>query len=187
VTHAPDFGFNVRWEPGDLGHVQFGTIFRSIGARNTTMGNQNVFGWGIDLATVLAVTPRDTATLWGVYGTGIGGMGNDTSFVNSDAAFDAAGNLHALDYASALAALTHNWTDRWRSTATFGAVYLANTSGQEADAYHRTYYASGNLVYQLFKRLSVGGEVLYGYRRVRSGDSGDVVRFQVGAVYSVFD
>src|SRR6185503_14979368 len=30
---APDGGFNVRWTPGDLGHVQLSTIFRSIGVR----------------------------------------------------------------------------------------------------------------------------------------------------------
>jgi hypothetical protein len=33
-------------------------------------------------------------------------MGNDTSFVNSDAAFDSDGNLVALDYGSAMLALT---------------------------------------------------------------------------------
>ncbi len=30
-------------------------------------------------------------------------------------------------------------------------------------------------------------EVLHGYREVKSGASGDVVRFQVGVVYSPFD
>ena len=48
-------------------------------------------------------------------------------------------------------------------------------------------YTSGNLVYQLYKRLSIGAEVLYGLKQVKSGNTGDDIRFQLGVVYSVFD
>lgn len=45
-----------------------------------------------------------------------------------------------------------------------------------------------NLVYQVLKRLSVGVEGLYGLREVKSGDStDDVLRVDVGMVYSLFD
>jgi len=186
-TRAPDGGFNLRWEPGNLGHVQFSTILRSIGAHDTAKGDQNVFGWGVGLSGVFDVTERDTLLGWLVYGQGIGGMGNDTSFVNSDAAFSTGGTLVPLEYASALGAVTHRWTPRWRSTATFGYANLQNAGSQPGDAYDYTYYASGNLVYQLYKRLSVGGELLYGFKEAKSGDTGDDVRFQVGVVYSAFD
>jgi hypothetical protein len=76
---------------------------------------------------------------------------------------------------------------RWSSTATFGYVNLQNAGGQAGDAYDFTYYTSGNLVYQLFKRLSVDAEVLYGRKEVKSGNTGDDVRVQFGAVHSVFD
>jgi hypothetical protein len=185
-TRAPDGGFNVRWEPGS-GHAQFSTIFRSVGASGTTEGGQDVFGWGVNLAGSFDVTDRATLLGWVVYGQGVGGMGNDTSFINSDAAFDADGDLVALDYVSALGAMTYHWTQRWRSTATFGYVNLQNAGGQPDDAYDRSYYASGNLVYQLFKRVSIGGELLYGLREVKSGDEGDLIRFQLGVVYSPFD
>jgi hypothetical protein len=69
----------------------------------------------------------------------------------------------------------------------YGFVNLANTGLQAGDAYDYTHYASANLVYQLFKRLSIGVETLYGYREVKSGDHGDVFRFQVGLLYSIFD
>jgi hypothetical protein len=84
-------------------------------------------------------------------------------------------------------AFSHNWTPRWRSTATYGYANLENTGMQAADAYDYTHYASANLIYKVFKRLSAGGEVLYGLRNVKSGDDGDVVRFQIGLVYSPFD
>jgi hypothetical protein len=184
---APDTGFNVRWEPASLGHVQFSTIFRSIGINGDVGGSDDVFGWGVNLAGSLNVTASDTLQFWGVYGDGVGGMGNDTSFVNSDAALKSNGNLVALEYVSGMLAVTHRWTPRWRSTATYGYVNLENTGLQPGDAYNFTHYASGNLVFQLLKRLSIGTELLYGFREVKNGDHGDVYRFQLGLLYSVFD
>ena len=59
---------------------------------------------------------------------------------------------------------------------------------QAPEAYHLTYYGSVNLMYQVFKRVMVGVEGLYGFREVRNGDdTGDVVRVNMGLVYSPFD
>src|SRR5262245_58442500 len=41
VNHAPDFAFNVRGENADLGHVQFSTVFRDLGAESTTFGDDS--------------------------------------------------------------------------------------------------------------------------------------------------
>jgi len=49
-----------------------------------------------------------------------------------------------------------------------------------------TYYTSGNLVWQLRKRLSIGLECLYGYKEENNGANGDVWRVQTGLVYSLF-
>jgi len=59
---------------------------------------------------------------------------------------------------------------------------------QPADTYHMTRYGSLNRIHQIFKRVSVGVEGLYGFREVRDRrDSKDVVRVDVGLVYSPFD
>jgi hypothetical protein len=186
-TRAPDGGFNIRWTPGELGHVQFSTIFRSIGIQGDDVSNQDVFGWGVNLAGSLNVADPTTIQFWFVYGNGVGGMGNDTSFLNSDAALDANGRLVALRYWSAMGAVTHRWTPRWRSTATYGYVNLENTAAQEDNAYRLSHYASANVMYQVFKRLSVGLEGLYGYKKVKSGADSDVFRIQLGFAYSIFD
>src|SRR5262249_18440063 len=136
-------------------------------------GNDSDFGWGINLGGSFKITENNTVMFLGVYGHGVGGMGNDTSFVNSDAAFDADGNLVALRYYSAMGAFTHNWTPRLRSTVTYGYANLANTDLQPGNAYHSTHYASGNLIFQIFKRLSIGVEGLYGRREVKDGRTGD--------------
>ena len=42
-------------------------------------------------------------------------------------------------------------------------------------------------MYQVFKRLSVGLEGLYGYKKVKDGHSTDIYRVQLGIAYSIFD
>src|SRR6516164_7465501 len=93
LTSMPDLGFNTRYEKEGFGHLQFSTIFRDIGARNGAGRDQHVFGWGVNLSAGLDLTKNDYLQMLGVYGHGVGGMGNDTSFLNSDAAFNSNGDL----------------------------------------------------------------------------------------------
>ena len=111
-TRMPDLGFNTRWEKEGLGHVQFSTTVRSLGATDDDGRDQDVIGWGVNLSTNLDLSSSDKVQFLGIYGEGVGGMGNDTSFLNSDAAFNAAGDLEALPYWSLVFALTHRWNER---------------------------------------------------------------------------
>jgi hypothetical protein len=186
--NAPDGGFNIRWEPGALGHLQFSTLVRSLAVRNGVTGHQEDIGWGVNLSGSIAFTDNTTMQFLGVVGEGVGGLGNDSGFENSDASFDSSGDLEALPYQSGMLALTHKWTPALRSTGTFGYVHLDNNSIQLPNTYNETYYGSANLIYMLYKRLGIGFEALYGFREVNNGDdSGDVVRLMVGLVYSPFD
>jgi hypothetical protein len=130
----------------------------------------------------------ESDTLLGLvnYGEGTGGMGNDSGFANSDAAFNANGELEALSYVSGLLALTHRWNDQWRSTATYGYVDLDSTDPQTGDAYQTTTYASANIICQVRRQMSVGLEGLYGDKETKDGSSGELWRVQVGLVYSIF-
>jgi hypothetical protein len=188
LTRMPDLGFNTRFEKAGFGHVQFSTMFRDLGAQDLVGEEHHVFGWGVNLSAGIDLGKRDSLQLLGVYGEGVGGMGNDTSFLNSDAAFNANGDLEALPYWSGTIGFTHRWTEELRSTITYGYVNLDNASGQAATFYHTSHYASANLVWQLRKRLSVGFEGLYGLKEASNGeDSGNHWRVQVGMVYSLFD
>ena len=188
LTRVPDLGFNTRFEKEGFGHLQFSTMFRDLGVKDGAGDSHHVLGWGVNLGAGIDVTKRDALQLLGVYGEGVGGMGNDASFLNSDAAFDANGNLEALAYWSAMVGFTHRWNEHFRSTVTYGYVNLDNASGQAATFYHTSHYASANLIWQLRKRLSVGLEGLYGIKEARNGvDSDDHWRVQLGMVYSLFD
>ena len=185
-TPIPDLGANVRWEDAEAGHMQLSGIVRGIGINSVSNSDDTVTGWGVNLGVAYNLTPRDTVLALGNYGEGIGGMGNDSGFANSDAALEADGSLTALPYYSGLLAFTHKWNDTWRSTATYGYVNLDNTDGQTGDAYHETTYASANLIWQIRKQMSIGLEGLYGDKTTKDGSSGDVFRVQLGLVYSIF-
>jgi outer membrane murein-binding lipoprotein Lpp len=190
VNHFPDGGFNIRWENADYGHVQLATIFRDVGANSPTVGEENVLGWGENLSTSLKVFDTDSVQAQLTYGQGIFHFCNDNftyaGFNGGDAAYNDAGELRALTYFAPMLGYTHQWTDKFRSTATSGYVNLQNEQAQAPEAYHETYYESVNLVWQLRKRLSVGAECLFGYDKQNSGDHGEVWRFQMGMVYTLF-
>jgi hypothetical protein len=197
LSRMPDLGFNTRYEQAGLGHVQFSTLFRDLGAQDNSGNDYHVFGWGVNLSVGLDLTKQDTLQLLGVYGEGVGGQGNDAGFLNSDAAFSSGGNLEALPYWSAMVGLTHRWTEQLRSTISYGHVNLDSLPTQSGDSYttftpgtfyHTSQYGSANLVWQLRKRLSIGLEGLYGFQEALNGvDSGDHWRIQLGMVYSLFD
>lgn len=192
INHAPDFAFNARWDDAALGHAQLSTVFRNLGARTAATGDGSAFGWGLNLGTSWAVpfpwlgTGSDVVLGQLTYGEGIGRYGNDAGFFDTDAAYDAAGNLVALPYFGGFAAYTHTWAPEWRSTATYGYVHVDNEPTQGPWAFRQTQYASLNVIWQLRERLSVGLEGLYGDNQKSGGASGNDFRTQVGVAYSLF-
>jgi hypothetical protein len=187
VKKFPEVGVNARWERSGVGHVQLSSLVRDIRMRSDVVGDDNVLGWGVNAGAGLDITKNDSVQALLVYGEGIGALGNDAGFDNTDAAFDDEGNLEALPYFSAMAGLTHRWSDTWRSTVSYGYVNVDNEESQDGKAYHETHYASGNLIWQMYKRLSVGLEGLYGVRKTKDDTDGDVFRVQLGLLYSIFD
>src|ERR1043166_9142264 len=149
VQHAPDGGLNVRWENSDYGHVQLGAIFRDIGVKGPVVGNQNTFGWGVNLSSSLNVferqTAQETVTLATDKDVVAGGQRDvqpvfdsvqtqltnghglfryfNDDFFNNDAAFDSSGDLTAIPAFGAMIGYTHKWNDYLRSTASYGYVH----------------------------------------------------------------
>jgi hypothetical protein len=142
-------------------------------------------------STTINVFKNDTILGQVTYGDGYFHFANDnftyTGFNGGDAAYDSGGNLQALRDFSAFVGYTHQWTEKFRSTATFGYLDLQNAASQDPLAYHQTFYTSGNIVYQIRKRMSVGLEFLYGQKEDKAGSSGDVFRIQAGFSFALFD
>ncbi len=184
-NHAPDIGFNARWAEAACGHVQLAAVFRVLGAESATNGNQTAAGGGLSLSAVKSLFARDSLQAQSLLGRGIGRYLND-NISNNDAAYDAAGDLQALPCLAAVLGYTHYWTEVWRSTASYGFVQINNAEAQGPDAYHRTHYASLNLMWQPYPRLTMGLEGLYGRKETHSGAAGADWRVQAGIIYSLF-
>ena len=150
------------------------------------VGNESVFGWGLNLASSINVFKRDSFQTQLTYGEGIFRYMND-DFMNNDAAFDSSGDLKAIPCFGATAGYTHSGRMCCAPPRPTATCNLDNETSQGPDAYHETHYASLNLVWQLRKRLSIGWEALYGKKETQNGQTGDVWRFQMGLVYSLFD
>jgi len=185
----PDAGAQIRIQDADVGHIELAVIVREIGGDSPTYGKDEVVGAGANLSGSLQVLGDDVILGQLTYGKGIGRFGNDTSFEKADAAFDSSGHLKALRYFGAMAAFTHNWSSRFRSTVSYGYVRLSNEAGQGAYAYDDTHYASANLVVQPFdevRTVVMGLEVLFGRRKTQDHSTGDLTRVQFGIRYSIF-
>jgi hypothetical protein len=185
LNRWPDTGFNVRWERAKVGHVQFAGMFRDIGARSPKWGDQHAFGWGANLSWVFDVCSKDSIQGQATYGEGIGRYCND-AFSNMDAAYTDHGDLKPLPYFAGFFGYTHWWAEKWRSTITYGYVGLRDQKSMGPDAYRSTDYASLNAVYQFRKKLSLGFELLYGYKQQQDLLKGDVWRLQFGIAYKLF-
>lgn len=187
-ARTPDFAINTRWENDKWGHVQLSSIFRDIGARDSFGADHHEFGWGVNLGFNLNPTEKDSVQFLGVVGEGIGGMGNDTSFLSSDGGFDSNGDFQALPYWSLMGSWTHHWNEKYRSSLVFGHANLDPASGMDPEFYDYSNYAAANVIWQIKDRWSLGMECLYGYKEAQNGNnSDDVFRFQMGMVYSLFE
>jgi hypothetical protein len=186
INSWPDGGFNIRWVRKGVGHMQFATILRSVGADSELFGDDETFGWGTNLSSSFNIFDGDIVKTQLTYGEGIGRYGNDSSFSRTDAAFDKNGNLKVLPYFGAFFGYTHKWNEKWRSTATYGYVHLGHERTQQPDDYKATHYSSMNLIWQIYKKMSIGFEGLYGHREVISGEDGSLFRLQTGIHYSLF-
>lgn len=73
---------------------------------------------------------------------------------------------------------------RLRSNAFYSYIAVNNTDLATASTYNHGTYMGGNLIWNPFGSLNVGGEVLYGWIMQQSGMKANDTRFQISAKYS---
>lgn len=79
-------------------------------------------------------------------------------------------------------------TDQLRSTVTFGYDRVQNTAQQPFDAFSKSYYTSGNLIWRPLKhyQFTVGAEFLYGWQVLKDNSQGRANRVQVSLQYNLY-
>jgi len=182
---APDFVARYRYE-ADRWHTQISSLYRALGY-NSGQRAQTIFGWGLNGSLGIMILGRDNIRLNGTYGKGIAryisnlnGLGLDLDLTN-----DATG-LKALPVVAGYAAYQHYWWSKLRSSFTFGYDRVQNTTPQPGTAFSKSYYASGNLIWNAIGNLNLGVEFLHGWQVLKNDAQGNANRIQFSAKYDLY-
>jgi DcaP outer membrane protein len=179
---APDFTVRFRDE-FKWGHFQAAAILRSVAAYVPAGGRDSVEGYGVNVSLGAKTFGKDNIILAGTVGRGISRYINDTSGLGIDAEVTD-NHLKATPAFSFVSAYQHYWTKSLRSSAVFSYADVDNTEHSPGTTYGHSSSTAGNLIWNPFGTLNVGGEFLYGTLNRQDGSKGNAPRFQVSAKYS---
>lgn len=182
-NRMPDFAGNWRWE-GKPGHIQVGGVLRSLSYDGNAGPDDSAMGWGLNLSGGLKTFGSDSLVASLTYGDGIGRYIQDLPS-GSAGVVDGLGDLHLLSAWGAMLGYRHQWSEKWRSTVSYGYVQLDSSSEQGDFAYDQTHYAQANLIWAPTKNFYVGLEYLYGLKETRNGNNGDDHRVQLSLQYKL--
>ena len=191
----PDLTAMVRYG-GKWGHVQLGGILRKVGFDtvgtddNEPEGSET--GWGVSLSGSAKVSLA-TLRLGIVHGRGIATYMNDGGMDLAPSAAlgpvppifppnpDILGTLlsaEAVKLTGISAYVDLQWSKQLSSALGYSFTKVDNTNFQEATAFHKGSYASGNLLWMPADRILAGVELLWGKREDNDGNSGTDLRLQ---------
>ena len=178
----PDLIGRVRYETPS-GHVQLASVLREVGFDSDIVLGQHVTGWGVSLSGALQPRECDRLHAQIAFGEGFARYIEDLDGTGSDAAFDSSGNLVTLPAFAAVVGWNHRWTGYLESNLVYGFARISNSAGQTSDAFHRSEYFSGNMIWSPLPNLDLGLEALWGSRQDKNGARGETVRLQFSTTY----
>ncbi|MCG8340943.1 MAG: DcaP family trimeric outer membrane transporter [Cytophagales bacterium] len=191
----PAFAANIKWK-GEFGHIQLAGLLRTIEYHNREeKRNFNVTGGGGLLSSAINIAPKRTALkLQAVYGTGIGSyigglydMDGETSRAITTTIqrpeLDKA-DITAINAGGGTVGIDHYWMpEKLRSTFSYSMIQ-AEKMDREPDEFKTSHYVSANVVWELTKQISFGGEYLWGKRINVNDRSGEAHRVQATALFA---
>jgi hypothetical protein len=190
INQVPDFIGRIRWEPKRGGHLQGAGLLRQIRGAPTDRPNDVVsdLGWGITMSGRLPspiFSERDQFMFEHNQGAGIGRYVTDLSSEGGqDGVYDAAAHeMRALPAYAGYVGYEHWWSERLRSSISFGIVAVDNLDMQTDDSLHLTRRYSTNLTWSPIPRLDLVSEFLWGVRINRDGRRGRANQTQIGATF----
>jgi hypothetical protein len=178
----PDFIGRVRYETPS-GHVQLASVLRDVGFDGDIVSGQHVTGWGMSLSGALHPGECDRLYAQTAFGEGFARYIEDLDGTGSDAALDWNGALVSLPAIGAFVGWNHRFTEHLQSNLVYGFARISNSAGQASDAFHRSEYFSGNMIWTPSPKLDLGLEALWGSRQDKNGAHGEAVRLQFSTTY----
>jgi hypothetical protein len=190
INQVPDFITRVRWEPRLGGHVQLAGIVRQL--RGEPMDRPNEIaaasGYGVNISGRLPFKywdERDHLLFQHNSGRGLGRYISDLgSLGGQDGVFDPHERvLRPLDVSSSYVGYEHWWSERFRSSISFGVVHVDNLDIQAEDALHLTRRSTINFMWSPIPRLDLVTEFLWGRRQNKDRQHGSAAQTQIGSTF----
>ncbi|MBO9716276.1 MAG: porin [Pseudoxanthomonas sp.] len=180
-TTAPNVVLAYRHE-GSSGHMQASALVRQL-AYTGGAGRDETLAGGVAISG--AWGPEGSGYLtWGAQGgSGMAAYIGDLLGLGLDGVVTGDGALEALDEWGGWLGYGHPWNAHWRSTFTWGRLYLERNAWLAPEAFRRSDYVAANMMYSPAPSWSWGLELLYGRLEQQGGAQGDVVRLQTALKY----
>lgn len=183
VTRWPDViaRFRRDWKGA---HVQLGGVFRSMGASDLETTTDTAFGIAGSATVGWTVVGSDLLTAGIVGGQGAAHYISTISGLGLDAAINEVDReLDPVSAIGAYAAYKHLWSDRWRSTLSYGFNNVEDNQFLPDTAIESNHVASANLILKFARAATVGLEYIWGDNHLMGGDDGWAQRLQLGLKY----
>lgn len=175
ANRFPDVVVGARHEAA-WGHVQATGLARSLAFDAPSHSGQSELGWGLNLSGAVNLPGGDRLLYQAAYGEGMGRYINDLAGNDLDAGLDADGQLEAIPVFAPYIGYTHQWAERWRTTGTYGYVWVDAPPSLGPFALKLTQYASVNVIWQFSEPGRLGLELLHGTKETANGATGDASR-----------
>ena len=166
----------------DNGSISFAGIVRYLHYLDGNKSDRSTWGTGATVGGKIEIGSRDDIRFQGTIGTGLGRY-LAVNFVNSGV-IDNNGDIQTINTMNGYVAYLHHWTSKLRSSFSGSYFYGANDPELLTGTNSKAASISGNLLYSPVKKLLFGGELIYGYRELVGGTSGDFYRLQLSARYA---
>lgn len=179
-TRWPDFVIAGTWyvDGEYISHLRLAGLVRDLRAEGTDGSIESAVGWMINASGKLNLPffdAKDNLKLAFQYGEGYGAQiksGPD------DAAFDInRSRLETIGVFSTYGGLQHWWTDNLRSNLVYGYVNANNPDFIDGDELENTTYVAADLIWNPYKKVTIGAEYLWGRRENQNGKDGTANRY----------
>lgn len=170
---------------GDWGNVSLSAMGRQLKYQDTVAAvpyEEDKYGYGLAVAGRVMLGAMDDIRFQANYGNALGRYTTLNAFRSGQ--IEADGSIELIDQWSGVLALRHHWSDRWRSNFAVSVSEADNPDTVAVTTSKRVQSAHANLIWQVAKPLSLGGELIYADREIENGDDGNLKRVQFTAKYA---
>ncbi len=187
---VPDFPIYLQynWGKNRESHIRASAVFRDMYLyNNARSGEDDLFGWGVQLSGNIHITKYLQLFMNGIYGEGITRYINDLmgSGLDFTPRPDDPTRVQATPMFGWQAAAQINILPNLFVSGGYSAVTVRKKNGvYSEDMYKQGQYIFGNVFWHLTPRFALAAEYLYGHRKDMSGAKAHANRINILAKYS---